>query len=106
VPDRQQDPNGETGGACAGIMTGRGGCDPPPINAIARRGSPGETDGVDVHQVVRDARTGKLISDSRVRHRCRLEQGLVVRMEVLHTGLALGPPAASPHLLEMGHRRE
>lgn len=38
---------------------------------------------VDVHQVVRDAGTGELISDSRVRHRYRLENGLVVRMDVL-----------------------
>jgi|SRR5918994_2325071 hypothetical protein len=38
---------------------------------------------VDVHQVVRDARTGELISDSRVRHRYRLENGLVVRMDVV-----------------------
>ena len=45
-----------------------------------------EPDGsitVEVHQVVRDARTGKLISDSRVRHRYRLDEGLIVRMEVL-----------------------
>jgi ketosteroid isomerase-like protein len=38
---------------------------------------------VDVHQVVRDARTGEPISDSRVRHRYRLEDGLIVRMDVL-----------------------
>jgi hypothetical protein len=45
-----------------------------------------EPDGsvtVDVHQVVHDARTGELISDSRVRHRYRLEDGLIVRMDVL-----------------------
>jgi len=45
-----------------------------------------EADGritVDVHQVVHDARTGDLISDSRVRHRYRFEDGLVVRMDVL-----------------------
>jgi hypothetical protein len=45
-----------------------------------------EADGsitVDVHQVVRDASTGELISDSRVRHRYRLRDGLVVRMDVL-----------------------
>ena len=45
-----------------------------------------EADGsitVDVHQVVHDASTGELISDSRVRHRYRLEDGLVVRMDVL-----------------------
>jgi ketosteroid isomerase-like protein len=37
---------------------------------------------VDVHQVVHDAR-GELIGDSRIRHRYRLEDGLVVRMDVL-----------------------
>jgi ketosteroid isomerase-like protein len=45
-----------------------------------------EADGsitVDVHQVVHDASTCELISDSRVRHRYRLEDGLVVRMDVL-----------------------
>jgi ketosteroid isomerase-like protein len=45
-----------------------------------------EPDGnitVDVHQVVHDARTGKLVSDSRVRHRFRFEDGLVVRMDVV-----------------------
>src|ERR671918_490836 len=45
-----------------------------------------EPDGsitVDVDQVVHDARTGELISDSHVRHRYRLEDGLVVRMDVL-----------------------
>ena len=45
-----------------------------------------EPDGdltVDVHAVVHDARTGGLISDSRLRHRYRLENGLIVRMDVL-----------------------
>ena len=45
-----------------------------------------EPDGsitVDVHQVVRDVPTGELVSDSRVRHRYLLEDGLVVRMDVL-----------------------
>jgi ketosteroid isomerase-like protein len=45
-----------------------------------------ESDGsitVDVHQVVHHAQTGELLSDSRVRHRFRLEGGLVVRMDVL-----------------------
>jgi ketosteroid isomerase-like protein len=49
-----------------------------------------EPDGaitVDVHQVVRDPRSGELISDSRVHHRYRLEAGLIVRMDVLE------PPA-------------
>jgi ketosteroid isomerase-like protein len=47
-----------------------------------------EADGsitVHVHQVVHHARTGELISDSRVRHRYRLEDGLVVRMDVLES---------------------
>ncbi len=38
---------------------------------------------VTVHQVVRDADTGEVQSDSRVLHRWRFEDGLVVRMEVL-----------------------
>ena len=45
-----------------------------------------EPDGAitaDVHQVVHDARTGELISDSHVRHRYRLADGLIVRMDVL-----------------------
>jgi hypothetical protein len=47
------------------------------------REEPDGTITVDVHQVVHDARTGELISDSRVRHHYRLEDGLVVRMDVL-----------------------
>jgi ketosteroid isomerase-like protein len=45
-----------------------------------------EPDGtitVEVHQVVNDASTGELISDSTVHHRYRLDDGLVVRMDVL-----------------------
>jgi len=45
-----------------------------------------EPDGsitVDVRQVVHDADTGDLISDSRVLHRYWLVDGLVVRMDVL-----------------------
>ena len=45
-----------------------------------------ESDGsitVDVHQVVHDASTGELISDSSVRHRYWFEDGLIVRMNVL-----------------------
>ncbi len=44
-----------------------------------------EPDGsitVDVHQVVHDAKTGELLSDSQVQHRYWLEAGLVVRMDV------------------------
>jgi ketosteroid isomerase-like protein len=44
---------------------------------------PGGDITVEVHQVVHDARTGDLVSDARVRHRYRLEDGLVVRMDVL-----------------------
>jgi hypothetical protein len=47
-----------------------------------------EEDGavtVDVHQLVHDAGSGELVSDSHVRHRYRLSDGLVVRMEVLET---------------------
>jgi ketosteroid isomerase-like protein len=40
---------------------------------------------VDVRQVVHDANSGELISDSRVRHRYRLEEGLVARMDVLES---------------------
>jgi len=45
-----------------------------------------EADGtvlVEVHQVVHDPRSGELIGDSRVRHRYRFEDGLVIRMDVL-----------------------
>jgi ketosteroid isomerase-like protein len=45
-----------------------------------------EPDGsitVDVHQVVHDVQTRELISDSRVRHRYRIADGLVARMDVL-----------------------
>ncbi len=45
-----------------------------------------EPDGsitVEVHQVVHDARSGELLSDSRVRHRYRFEDGLITRMDVL-----------------------
>jgi ketosteroid isomerase-like protein len=44
-----------------------------------------EPDGatiVDVHQMVHDAESGELISDSHVRHRYWFEDGLVVRMDV------------------------
>jgi hypothetical protein len=42
---------------------------------------------VTVHQVVHDAQTGEQLSDSRVQHRYRLTDGLIVRMDVLE------PPA-------------
>jgi ketosteroid isomerase-like protein len=45
-----------------------------------------ELDGavtVDVHQVVHDAKSGDLLTDSRVRHRYWFEDCLVTRMEVL-----------------------
>jgi hypothetical protein len=49
-----------------------------------------EPDGsitVDVHQVVYDAQTGELLSDSTVQHHYRVADGLIVRMDVLE------PPA-------------
>jgi hypothetical protein len=55
-------------------------CDLEP-QAFAR-----EEDGsidVDVHQVVHDAGSGELVSDTRVVHRWQLEDGLVLRMDVL-----------------------
>ena len=59
--------------------------------SITVRGSPRELraesmDGavtVDVHQVVHDASSGELLTDSRVKHRYRIEDGLIVRMDVL-----------------------
>jgi len=45
-----------------------------------------EADGsitVNVHQIVHNAHTGELLSDSHVRHRYWLEDELVVRMDVL-----------------------
>ena len=45
-----------------------------------------EADGsiaVDVHQVVHDAKTGELLTDSRVCHVYRLDGDLVVRMDVV-----------------------
>jgi hypothetical protein len=53
---------------------------------VEPEGFTAEADGsvtVDVHQVVRDAGTGELLSDSRVHHRYWLEDGLIVRMVVL-----------------------
>lgn len=53
---------------------------------VAPEGFTEEPDGsimVDVHQVVRDAQSGDLLSDSHVRHRYRFESGLIVRMDVL-----------------------
>ena len=48
-----------------------------------------EPDGrttVEVAQVVRDADTGRLISEAIVRHRYLLERGLVARMDVVADG--------------------
>jgi ketosteroid isomerase-like protein len=45
-----------------------------------------EPDGavtVDVHQVVHDAKSGDLLTDSRVRHRYWFDGGLVTKMDVL-----------------------
>jgi hypothetical protein len=55
---------------------------------VEPEGFTGEPDGaitVDVHQVVHDARSDELISDSHVRHRYRFEAGLIVRMDVLES---------------------
>jgi ketosteroid isomerase-like protein len=38
---------------------------------------------VTVRQVIHDARSGELLSDSQARHRYRIEEGLIARMEVL-----------------------
>jgi ketosteroid isomerase-like protein len=48
-----------------------------------------EPDGsvtVDVRQVVHDAHTHELVSDSTVRHRFSFDEGLVARMDVLDDG--------------------
>jgi hypothetical protein len=53
---------------------------------VEPRGFSREEDGtiaVDVHQVVHAAGSGELVSDSRVVHRWRLEDGLVVWMDVV-----------------------
>jgi hypothetical protein len=47
-----------------------------------------EPDGsisVEVRQIVHDSNTGELISDSRVRHRYRLDGELIMRMDVLES---------------------
>jgi ketosteroid isomerase-like protein len=44
---------------------------------------PDGTITVTVHQVVRDAATNELQSDAHIRHRYRLEDGLILRMDVL-----------------------
>jgi hypothetical protein len=47
-----------------------------------------EPDGsiaVDVHQVVHDAKTGALLTDSQVRHRYRFDGDLIARMDVLES---------------------
>jgi ketosteroid isomerase-like protein len=40
---------------------------------------------VTVRQIVRDAKTNQLLADTHVLHRFRLENGLVVRMDVLES---------------------
>jgi hypothetical protein len=45
-----------------------------------------EPDGaitVDVHQLVHDAQTDELVSDAMVRHRYRIDDGLIARMDVI-----------------------
>lgn len=52
---------------------------------VEPKGFSEETDGsvtVEVRQVVHDAQSGELLSDSQVRHRYWLEGGLILRMEV------------------------
>ena len=52
-----------------------------------------EADGaisVGVHQVVCDARSGELLSDSRVRHLYRLKDGLIAQMDVLEADQGAG----------------
>ncbi len=49
---------------------------------------PDDTIDVTVRQVVCDAKTGEIQSDTQVVHRWRLQDGLVVRMDVLETGMA------------------
>jgi ketosteroid isomerase-like protein len=56
-----------------------------------------EPDGrvtVDVHQVVHEAAGGALLSDARVRHSYRLEDGLVTRMDVLEAPEGAAPAGA------------
>ena len=43
---------------------------------------------VDVHQVIHDAQSGKLIGDSQVRHRYWLEGDLIKKMDVLEAQAA------------------
>ena len=52
------------------------------------RFDPGPDGAIDVtvHQLVRDATTGELQSDTHVLHRWRLGDGLAVRMDVLEGG--------------------
>ena len=45
--------------------------------------NPDGTITVSVHQVVRDTKTGELQSDTHVLHRYRMEEALVIRMDVL-----------------------
>lgn len=57
-----------------------------------------EADGsvsVDVHQVVREVSSGKIVSDSRVVHRWWLEGGRVKRMEVVEPRGAERDPASA-----------
>jgi len=56
------------------------------LSEVEPEGFAEESDGtitVDVRQVVHDAKTGETLSDSRVRHRYRIEAGLIARMDVL-----------------------
>jgi ketosteroid isomerase-like protein len=53
---------------------------------VEPQGFAAEPDGaitVEIHQVVHDAHSGDLLSASQVRHRYRIENGLITHMDVL-----------------------
>lgn len=64
------------------------------FSTVEPQGFSQEPDGsvtVEVHQVVHDARTGELLSDSSVRHRYWFRDDLVERMDVLDAGTQAQP---------------
>ena len=52
------------------------------VDPVELRTEPDGSVSVEVHQVVHDATSGELLGDSTVVHRYRLEDGLIVRMDV------------------------
>ena len=70
------------------------------LSQVEAEGFSEQPDGsisVAVRQVVHDAQTAQLLSDSRLRHRFWLEDGLIVRMEVLEPErLAAKSPRSEP----------